>query len=85
MDLTQFLWLGIECHLLFVAGFGGGFNDRQDVEYNDRESSEDEIDDVMMTHVLHWSCIVCIFLSNQITSSVLVRAQEKEVPECRRR
>ncbi|XP_063717545.1 zinc finger Ran-binding domain-containing protein 2-like [Symsagittifera roscoffensis] len=27
------------------TGFGGGFNDRQDVEYIDRDSSGDEIDD----------------------------------------
>ena len=31
------------------TGFGGGYCDRQDVEYIDREESDDEFDDVNKT------------------------------------
>ena len=36
----------IKYHSLVCAGLGGGYNERESVEYIDREESDDEFDDV---------------------------------------
>ncbi len=44
------------------TGFGGGYRDREDVEYKEREESDDEFDDVYnlylnLTYTLYIHCV----------------------------
>ena len=70
-DLWRFSDVSTCNRKFLISGFGGGFNDRQDVEYIDRDSSGDEIDDVrfrqfsaISTFKVRNNTIISLFISS---------------------
>ena len=56
-SVSCFYWVcSCSANQIFFEGYGGGFNDRQDIEYVDRDSSGDEIDDVSIRFSV---CVFC--------------------------
>lgn len=51
---------------MFLTGYGGGFNEREDLEYKEREESDGEYDEVRL-HVIQFSVLELINMNwNQI-------------------
>lgn len=49
------------CVLPFFQGYGGGFNERENVEYIEREESDGEYDEVREGQGVLWRDSCCVF------------------------
>ena len=45
-NMYIYIYIFFFCLVYFCKGLGGGYNERENVEYIEREESDDEFDDV---------------------------------------